>query len=81
MKKINLDTVKSKAKQYAPAIIAGVAVGATVATIVVERKYNPKDKIAIQMPKGVMTKMRDEGKGIAINSNEGWFTLKYVPND
>jgi len=76
-----VEKFKNKTKQYAPAVMTGAVFGAAVSALVVHRIYNPKDKIAIQFPEGVMETMRDEGTGIALNTNEGWFTLKYHPQD
>lgn len=80
MNKINVKEFKNKAKTHAPAIIAGVVVGVIATSIVANRMYHPKGKIAIQFPAGVLEKMRGEGKGLALNTNEGWFTLKYHSN-
>lgn len=81
MKKPTLENLKTTTKHYAPTIITGIAVGATVTAVLYHRMYNPKDKIAIQFPAGVLEKMQETGKGVVMNSNVGRFTLNYIPND
>lgn len=81
MNETRIERIKAKTKQYAPAVVTGAALGITVTTIIVRRMYHPKDKVAIQLPAGTMTHMKETGQGLAINSNEGWFSLKYHPQD
>jgi hypothetical protein len=80
MNKINVKEFKNKAKTHAPALIAGAVAGTIVTSIVFHRMYNPTDKIAIQFPAGVLEMLREEGKTLALNTNVGWFTLKYHSN-
>jgi len=73
---------KDRIKRSAPTFGAGLAVGATAAAIIVNRIYNPKDMIAMQLPDGVYTHMLETGKGVAFRDGKhGWFTLKWHPND
>lgn len=79
--KPKLQSVKTNALKHGRTLATGIALGALGGAYLVHRAYNPKDKIAIQFPKGVVPTMRETGKGVAINSNEGWFTIKYHPNE
>lgn len=71
------EEIKSRAKRCAPAIATGAVFGAAVGAIIVHQRYNPKDKIAIQFPKGMLERMRDTGKGVALDCDEFWLTIKY----
>lgn len=81
MKKPTIEDIKNKTKTYVPAITAGVALGAAIATVIVHKHYSPKDKTMIWLPSDAVVGLKQGRTLIAGNDDNGKYLMRYFPHE
>lgn len=77
---MQINEAKSKVKHHLPNVISAASLGALAAAVVWFRHEYPKNKIVINLPGDVLRTMMVEGRGVAMNSDFGWFTINHHAN-
>jgi hypothetical protein len=81
MKKPTIEDIKNKTKTYVPAIAAGVAFGAAISAIIVNKQTQPKDKVYLWLPSDAVRGLK-QGRVLILHTDDhGDFAMKYLPHE